>query len=150
MPGTYSRLLYHVVFSTKRRTQTITESLRPRLYDYMGGIIRSERGVSYEIGGTADHVHLLFRWRTDESLAALMRNVKSHSSRWVHQTFPTMGAFQWQEGYAAFSVSESQREAVANYIRNQAEHHRSLTFEDELVRLLEAHNIEYDARYLWD
>ena len=83
MPGTYSRLLYHVVFSTKGRANLITEALQPRLFDYMGGIIRDERGVALAIGGMPDHVHLLIRWRTDEALSTLMRNLKSHSSRWV-------------------------------------------------------------------
>ena len=150
MPATYSRILLHFVFSTKQRSRMITADLQSRLYAYIGGIVRDEKGALYEIGGMPDHVHLLIRWRTDESVATLMRNVKSHSSLWVHQTFPTMSAFAWQEGYGVFSVSESQIEMVHNYIRNQEHHHHVTTFEEEFVAFLKAHNVEYDERYIWN
>ena len=150
MPGTYSKLLYHVVFSTKHRVQVIAPAIQPRLYEYLGGIVRGEKGTAYQIGGTRDHVPLLIRWRTDESLATLMRNVKSRSSLWVHQTFSEMQAFAWQEGYGAFTVSQSQVETVSAYIHNQVEHHHGRSFKEEFVELLKAHDIEYDERYLWD
>jgi putative transposase len=150
MPGTYTKLLYHAVFSTKERARLITPDLQPRLHEYLGGIVRSERGVAYQIGGTLNHVHLLLRWRTDDSFSNLMRKLKSNSSRWVHETFPMLQSFQWQEGYGAFTVSQSQSNAVDQYIRNQESHHRTSTFEEELIALLKAHEIEYDERYLWD
>ena len=150
MPGTYSQILFHFAFSTKKRTPTITSDLQPRLYEYIGGIVRGERGVLYEIGGMPDHVHLLIRWRTDQTVATLMRNLKSHSSRWVHQTFPEKNGFQWQEGYGVFSVSQSQSEKVADDIRRQAEHHRKRTFQDEFLELLKTHGIAFDERYVWD
>ena len=150
MPGTYSKLLYHIVFSTKKRARLITPDLQPRLYDYVGGIVRMERGIAYQIGGTLDHIHLLMRWRTDESVATFLRNLKSHSSRWVHETFPVCRSFQWQEGYGAFTVSESQVEVVTRYIMDQERHHAAKTFEQEFIELLKAHQIEYDERYLWD
>ena len=150
MPGTYTKLLYHIVFSTKRRTRLITSELQPRLHEYLGGIVRGQKGVAHQIGGTLDHVHLLIRWRTDESLATLMRNLKSHSSRWVHQTSQELRSFQWQEGYGAFTVSESQSEAVNKYILNQEAHYHRKTFEEEFVELLRAHGIDYEERYLWD
>jgi REP element-mobilizing transposase RayT len=150
MPGTYTKLLYHLIFSTKRRANSIVPELQPRLHEYLGGIVRSERGVAHQIGGTADHVHLLVRWRTDETLATLLRKIKSHSSLWVHQTYPTMRDFAWQEGYAAFTVSESQFDAVERYIGSQEEHHRCQSFQEELIEFLKAHRVEYDERYLWD
>ncbi len=150
MPGTYSRLLYHVVFSTKGRVQAIAPAIQQRLYEFIGGIVRGEKGTTYQIGGTRDHVHMLIRWRTEESVATLMRNIKSRSSLWIHQTFGDMKTFAWQTGYGAFTVSQSQTEAVSAYIRNQTEHHRGQSFKDEFVALLRAHNIEYDERYLWD
>jgi len=88
MPGTYSRLLYHVVFSTKRRAAMIKSEIQPRVHEYLGGVIRGERGTPFQIGGMPDHVHLLFSWRTDEPIAMLMRKVKAHSSGWIHRTFP--------------------------------------------------------------
>jgi putative transposase len=150
MPGTYTKLLYHIVFSTKGRARLMTTDLEPRLQDYLGGIIRGEKGVCYQIGGTLNHVHLLIRWRTDESLATLLRNLKSRSSLWVHQTFPALQLFQWQEGYGAFTVSQSQVEAVNRYIANQEQHHHVKTFEEEFIDLLKAHDVEYDERYVWD
>src|SRR5262249_6460089 len=111
---------------------------------------RAEKGAAHQIGGVPDHVHLLVRWRTDESIATLMRMVKSRSSAWVHDTFPTHQSFQWQEGYGAFTVSQSQSDVVDQYIRNQRAHHREKTFQAEFIALLDAHGIEYDERYLWD
>lgn len=150
MPGTYTKLIYHIVFSTKGRARLITPDLQPRLITYLGGIVRSEKGVAYEIGGTQDHVHLLVRWRTDVSLADLLRAMKSRSSLWVHQTFPQHSAFRWQEGYAAFTVSQSQSETVTDYIRNQPIHHQKKSFKEELIALLDAHDVEWDERYIWD
>ncbi len=150
MPGTFTRLLYHIVFSTQRRANLIAADLQPRLYEYLGGTIRGERGIAHEIGGVADHVHLLIQWRTDEALATLMRRLKANASRWIHAEFPTMGAFAWQEGYAAFTVSPSQLETVRQYIRNQAAHHHQRGFVEELKALLDAHGIEHDDRYLQD
>jgi REP element-mobilizing transposase RayT len=119
----YSQLLPHVVYSTKHREPWITPDLAERLHPYLGGIIRAERGVLYDIGGVADHVHLYLRWRPDESISNLMRTVKARSSGWIHDTFPALGKFAWQEGYSRFSVSQSQEAAVKAYIAGQAEHH---------------------------
>lgn len=150
MPSTYSNLLYHVVFSTKGRAAMLKAETQHRVHEYIGGIIRGERGIAYQIGGMPDHVHILLRWRTDESIATLLRLIKSNSSRWIHETFPMMASFAWQEGYGAFTVSQSQKDAVAQYIANQEQHHRSKSFQDEYVELLRAHQVEYDPRYLWD
>ena len=146
MPGTYSQILLHIVFSTKLRQPYITANLAERLYAYMGGIIRAEKGVLYDIGGVEDHVHLYVRWRADASIADQMRTVKARSSKWVHDTFPTLGAFAWQEGYSAFSVSKSQEEAVKKYIAGQVQHHKKEDFKTELLRLLRANCIEFDER----
>lgn len=150
MPGTYSQLLLHIVFSTKRREPWITTDVADRLHAYMGGIIRAENGVLYDIGGVEDHVHLYLRWRPDASVSDLMRAVKARSSKWVHDTFPNLGAFAWQEGYGVFSVSKSQEDAVKRYIAGQAEHHQKEDFKSELLRLLRAHGIEFDERYVFD
>ena len=149
MPGTFTRLLYHI-FSTKHRANLIAAELQPRLYEYLGGIVRGERGITHEIGGVADHVHLLIQWRADEALATLVRQLKANSSRWVHAEFPTMRRFAWQEGYAAFTVSPSQFETVRRYIAGQPAHHHQRGFVEELKVLLEAHGIVCDERYLRD
>ena len=147
--STYSQLLFHIVFSTKNRKQFITPEIQPRLHDYIGGIVRGERGVLHAIGGTADHVHLLVGWHTDAALSELMRNVKSRSSRWVHETFSDEQDFQWQSGYGAFTVSQSLRGKVEVYIQSQEEHHKEKTFEEEFIGLLKAHNVDFDIQYLW-
>ena len=150
MPGTYSKLLLHIVTSTKRRTPWLTAEVAERLYPYIGGIIRAERGALCAIGGVEDHVHLYIRWRPDGALSDLMRAVKARSSMWIHETFPELRDFAWQEGYAAFSVSRSQEDVVRRYIAGQAEHHRREDFRAELLRLLQAHEIEFEEKYVFD
>lgn len=150
MPGTYSQILLHVVFSTKGRERWITADVANRLYPYIGGIIRAERGVLYDIGGVEDHVHLYLRWRPDGSVSDLLRTVKARSSKWIHDTFQELKVFRWQEGYAVFSVSKSREGVLKSYIAGQAEHHRQEDFKSELLRLLRAHAIEFDEQYVID
>lgn len=150
MPGSYSQILFHIVFSTKHRKPWITSDIVERLYPYLGGIVRAEQGVLYEIGGMEDHLHMYLRWRPNDSVSNLIRTVKSRSSKWVHDTFPALRGFAWQEGYSVFSVSKSQEEAVKQYIAGQAEHHRKQDFKSELLRLLHLHGIEFDQRYVFD
>jgi putative transposase len=150
MPGTFSQLLLHIVFSTKDRAPWITADVAERLYPYIGGIVRAEKGVLYDIGGVEDHVHLYLRWRPDGSVSDLVRTVKARSSKWVHDTFPALADFAWQEGYSAFSVSKSQEGAVKKYIAGQAEHHKKEDFKSELLRILRAHGVEFDETYVFD
>jgi REP element-mobilizing transposase RayT len=150
MPGTYSQILLHVVFSTKNRSPWIAAEISERLYPYIGGIIRAEKGVLYDIGGVEDHIHMYLRWRTDGAVSDLMRTVKARSSKWMHDTFPPLREFAWQEGYSVFSVSKSQEKAVKKYIARQTEHHKKLDFKAELLRLLRAHGVEFDEKYVFD
>ena len=150
MPGTYAQILFHVMFSTKRRHPLITPDIQPRLYAYIGGIVRAQKGTLYALGGMPDHVHMLLRWRTDDAVANLMRTVKARSPLWVHQTYPESGAFAWQQGYAVFSVSKSIEPAVKEYIEHQPQHHRKHDFKDELLALLNVHGVEFDGRYVFD
>jgi REP element-mobilizing transposase RayT len=121
-----------------------------RLYSYMGGIIRAERGLLHDIGGIEDHVHLYLRWRPDKSISDLMRVVKSHSSGWVHDNFPTHADFAWQEGYGVFTVSKYQEPALRAYIAGQREHHKQEDFKSEFIRFLKAHGIDYDEQFVFD
>ncbi|HKQ46740.1 MAG TPA: IS200/IS605 family transposase [Phycisphaerae bacterium] len=150
MPGTYSQILLHTVVSTKHRKPWISPDLQERLYAYMGGIIRAEKGVLYQIGGIEDHVHLYFRWRPDGSVSDLMRTLKARSSKWVHDSFASLAGFSWQEGYSVFSVSKSQEQAVKTYISGQVEHHRREDYPSELFRLLRAHEVDFDERFVLD
>lgn len=121
-----------------------------QLYPYFGGIIRGEQGTLYDIGGIEDHVHLYLRWRPSGALSDLIRAVKANSSKWIHETFPAMKDFAWQEGFSAFSVSKSQEAAVRTYIARQREHHQQFDFKAELLKLLQAHQVEFDEHYVFD
>jgi putative transposase len=150
LPGTYSQILLHIVFSTKHREAWIKRDSSDRLYSYMGGIVHAEKGMLYDIGGVEDHIHMYLRWRPDESISNLMRTLKSRSSKWIHDTFPSLQVFAWQEGYSVFSVSKSQETAVKKYIAGQAEHHKKEDFKSELLRLLRAHGVEFDQTYVFE
>ena len=149
MGGTFTHLQYHIVFSTKSRRPVISSALCPRLYDYIGGTIRKQRDVLHEIGGTADHVHLLVRWRPDGSVSDLVRDIKSASSGWMHKAIPGTSDFHWQDGFGAFSVSHSQSDKLKAYILNQERHHREADFKGEFRALLKAHGVDFDEDYIW-
>jgi len=115
----------------------------------VAGIITNQKGHLLAIGGMPDHVHLLVSLPAHTSVSAALRLVKSNSSKWVHETFASRRDFAWQDGYAAFSVSASNRDAVRRYIAAQDGHHRRVSFQDELVDFLKRHEIAYDERYIW-
>jgi REP-associated tyrosine transposase len=146
MPSTYLSLHYHLVFSTKNREPTIRDAWRSRLHEYLGGTIRGLGGFPEGIGGTADHVHLLIGLRATHCLADVVRELKKASAAWVHDEIGE--EFAWQEGYAAFTVSATAREAVKKYIANQEEHHRIRSYREDLIEMLGMAGVEYDVRYL--
>lgn len=143
----YTNLLYHIVFATKGRYPLITNELRPDLHAYLGGTVRGLNGIALEVGGVSDHVHILAKIRPTIAVAEFLKQLKADSSGWAKKK--TRGRFAWQTRYGAFTVSESQVEKVRGYIRNQEEHHRKMTFEEEFKMLLKAHNIKFEERYLW-
>ncbi len=147
MPSTYLSLHYHLVFSTKQRAPFIQTEWRSRLHEYLGGTARGLGGFPQGIGGTADHVHLLIGLKATHCLAEFMRELKKASSVWVHEEIGVR-TFAWQEGYAAFTVGATARDAVKSYIANQEEHHRVKSFRDELVAMLLKAGVEYDLKYL--
>lgn len=147
MSSTYLSLHYHLVFGTKERIPYIDADWRARLHDYLGGTIRGLGGFPEGVGGVADHVHLLIGLKSTHCLADVMRELKKASSVWVHDEIGVK-AFAWQEGYAAFTVSASGREAVQKYIANQEAHHRAKSFREELVEFLDKSGVEYDPKYL--
>jgi len=148
MPTTHLSLHYHIVFSTKDRHPFITDSWRNRLHQYLGGLINVADGIPESIGGVSDHVHLLVGLRATHQLASFVQDIKQSSSRWIHETIGVKN-FSWQPGYAAFTVSASNREAVKDYIANQVSHHRSKTFQEEYLAFLQKHRVEYDEKFLW-
>ena len=150
MGHTYTQVHLHVIFSTKERRRWLAPDVQERLYQYMARIAENEFGEALVIGGIEDHLHGLVRLRSAVALATAMRKWKSLSSRWIHDTFPNLATFAWQQGYAAFSVSKSAVGEVCEYIRRQAEHHHRKTFEEEFVEFLKRHEIDYDPRYVFD
>jgi len=148
MPSTHVSLHYHLVFSTKERVPSIRDDIRDRVHAYLGGVIRGAGGVALEVGGTADHVHLLCGLKPTHALADVLRTLKGDSSKWIHDEL-RMKKFAWQEGYGAFTVSRSNVEAVRHYVREQEEHHRTRSFQEEYREFLQKHEIEFDERYLW-
>jgi REP element-mobilizing transposase RayT len=145
----YVNLLYHIVFSTKDREPLITEAHQPRLYEYVGGIVRKQGGVALAVNGMEDHVHLFAKLRQDKALSDMIRDFKAYSSGWMHKVFPELKDFTWQNGYGAFTVSASQAVGVRKYIEQQKLKHRGRTFKDEFAGLLRASGVEFDERYLW-
>jgi putative transposase len=148
MSDSYTNLLYHIVFSTKDRRPLITPAYEVRLYDYLGGTIRKLGGISLELNGTEDHVHLLAKLRPDCALSEVLRNLKANATGWMHDVFPSLKNFSWQRGYGAFTVSQSNVDAVRQYISRQKEHHQKISFRDEFIQFLQENGIEYDERYL--
>ena len=146
MPSTHTSLHYHLVFATKNREPLISREWRADLHSYLGGTVKGLDGHPEGIGGVADHVHLLVSLKPTACLSDFMRELKKSSSTWVRES--KLAHFQWQEGYAAFTVSASARESVQRYIANQEEHHRTKTFREELVEFLEKSGVAYDPKYL--
>ena len=149
MASTLTNLLFHLVFSTKDRAGIITDELEYKLHSYIGGVIRGERGDPIAIGGTKDHIHILARLPTTISIAEMLRRIKGNSSKWVGDLPGYRYPFAWQRGYAAFSVSQSVTGQVQRYVQEQNEHHKKVSFREELLSLLEMHGVEYDQRYIW-
>ena len=149
MPSSWTQNYYHVVFGTKHREPLISDELRERLIRFIGGIARDLRCSLLECNGMSEHIHLLVRFPPDVAPSVMVGNIKSRSSRWMRRELGK-AKFTWQRGYGGFTVSRSAMEDVAEYIRRQQSHHRKMTFEQEFVRLLDKHGIEYDPRFLFD
>jgi len=146
MPSTHTSLHYHLIFSTKQREPLIAKAWRDELHSYLGGIVKGLDAHPEGVGGMADHVHLLVSLKPTACLSDFMREFKKSSSSWVKES--KAQNFQWQEGYAAFTVSASAIKTVQQYIANQEEHHRVRSFREELVELLDKSGVAYDLRYL--
>lgn len=150
MANTFSCLNVHCVFSTKQRVTVLDPDIRERLWPYMGGIAKQNGILPKCIGGVADHVHLLLALPTTMTVARAVQLLKAGSSGWIHQTFPALRNFGWQQGYGAFTVGISQVPETVHNIEQQLEHHRTRTFKEEYLAFLNRHETDFDERYLWD
>ena len=149
MANTYSSLHYHLVFSTKNRVAYLTPDIEQRVWAYIGGVARKHKMTALQVGGFDDHIHALVMAPPILSPSQIAQYLKGDSSKWIHETFPELRDFAWQEGYGAFTVSKSNLESVVSYIQKQREHHQQRTFQEEYLDFLQKHGIEYDERYVW-
>ena len=149
MANTYINILIHTVFSTKNHESWLSSSLRERLYPYMCGIARENGLKVLCIGGTDNHIHILLLLDSTTSIAKAIQLIKGGSSKWIHETFPELRLFSWQEGYGAFSIGISNVDETKKYIENQEKHHSKESFRDEYLKFLRKNNIDFDEKYLW-
>ena len=150
MAQSLSKIYVHLVFSTKNRERSIPDHLRPKLHSDMGGILRDNKCIPVEINTEPDHAHVLFILARTEALSEVVGHLKKGATNWLHEQSPEFSGFYWQNGYGAFSVSQSGIAEVQKYVQEQQKHHLKLSFQDEFRALLRKHEIEYDERYVWD
>ena len=150
MPQSLSSILVHLVFSTKNREPFITPAIEAELHPYMASIFRALKSPSLTIDGTSDHIHILFSLGRIITVADLVEEVKTGSSKWIKTKAPEFRNFHWQKGYGAFSIGESNVAALKLYIGSQKQHHKRITFQDEYRKFLKSYGLDYDERYVWD
>ena len=150
MPQSLSLVILHLVFSTKDRQPLIGPSARAELHAYLAEVARNMGCECFRVGGMADHVHFAIRLARTVTVAQLVEDLKTSSSRWMKGRSPDLYAFAWQRGYGAFSVGPGDQQALLNYIENQEEHHCIRTFQEEFRGFLDKYKIKYDERYVWD
>lgn len=150
MPQSLAKLYIHLIFSTKNRERILGDDARADLHSYLGGILRDLDSPAVEINSEPDHIHILLNLSRTHSLSDVIMQVKRGSSAWLKSKDARYGLFHWQSGYGAFSVSQSAVNDVRTYIRDQREHHRTRTFQEEFRAFLQRYEIEFDERYVWD
>ena len=150
MAHSYVCCYVHYIFSVSGRRRLVTDEIRKRLWPYMGGVARENGIMPVEIGGTDDHAHVLVTLPATMTVSRGVQLIKGISSKWVSEAFKGVRDFQWQEGYGGFSVSKSAVDDVVRYIRDQEEHHRERTFEEEYLAFLDRYGVEYDLKYVFD
>ena len=146
--NTYTQILYQIVFGPWKNERTLSGNERRQLYDYIFGILRNKKCQLYRIGGTSDHIHILTHLHPAIALSSLVKDIKTASSVFIKDKnlFPHFS--KWQDGYAAFTYCNHEKTRLIQYIKNQEEHHRILSYREELIELLEVHGIEFDEKYL--
>lgn len=150
MSQSLSKIYVHIIFSTKDRKPFLSEKkLRDRLYSYIHKICNHHQCYLLAAGGVSDHIHLLLSLNKKIALSRMIEEIKTSTSKWIKSISVNLEFFYWQNGYGAFSVSQSNLDAVKKYINNQENHHKILSFKEELEKLLRAYEINFDEKYLW-
>jgi REP-associated tyrosine transposase len=150
MPQSLTKVIIHIVFSTKNREPWLDSAIRPRMHAYLATICRDLGGEAFRVGGVADHVHIVTTLARTLSQADMIEAIKKSSSKWIKTLEARHHCFFWQRGYGASSVSPSQLDALLGYVETQEAHHRTRTFQQEYRELLRRHGVEFDERYVWD
>lgn len=150
MPQSLAKLATHITFSTKHRHPFIDAVVEKSLYAYLGTVCKEMDCIPIKIGGHTDHVHILCLLSRKMALMDVLEEIKKRSSKWIKGEGEFYKKFYWQEGYGAFSVNATEIEKVIDYIENQHEHHKKITFQDEFRAFLKKYKIDYDERYVWD
>ena len=150
MPQSLAKNLLHLVYGTKHRKRWIHADVADGLWAYQAGVFKQWDSPALVIGGCEDHVHALFALSRNHPLKKIVEEVKKSSSKWIKTRRRDLAEFQWQKGYAAFSVSQSNVDEVKRYIETQPVRHRKMSFQDEFRALLKRHGMEFDERYVWD
>ena len=150
MPQSLSEILVHAVFSTKDREPSIPAEVQAPLHAFLAGVCRNAGCEGLRVGGVADHVHLAVRLSRTITVAALIEELKTASSKWIKTQREGLKGFHWQRGYGAFSIGYSQLPALLRYIEAQPEHHRKQTFQEEYRVILRRYAVAFDERYVWD
>jgi REP element-mobilizing transposase RayT len=148
MPQSLAKVYVHIVFSTKHCQNFIQQEIRKELHSYLIGVLSKLGLYTHEIYANPDHIHILSTLARTITIAYLVSKIKTSSSKWIK--LQGISDFDWQDGYGIFSVSDSKVDTVIKYILNQPEHHKKITFKDELRQFFKEYQIEYDERYVWD
>lgn len=149
MAQSLSKVYVHITFSTKNRQNLIDEKIKTSLFQYLGGVCKGLECNPVRVGGYSDHVHILCLLSRKVTQMDLLEELKKQSSKWIKNQGSAYSNFYWQDGYGIFSVNPTQVNAVEEYIENQEEHHKSVSFQDELRAFLKKYKVEYDERYIW-
>jgi len=150
MPQSLSRVFVHIVFSTKYRQDLIDENIEGRLFSYIGQVCKDMKCQPIQVGGYKDHIHILCSLSREVTQSELLRQIKQYSSKWIKTIDSKYSSFYWQRGYGIFSVHYKNVETVKRYILRQKEHHSSVNYQKEYLKILAESNTEYDERYVWD
>ncbi|WP_064197419.1 MULTISPECIES: IS200/IS605 family transposase [Emticicia] len=149
MANTFTQIHLHLIFAVKFRQNLIQREWKDKLYKYTTGIIQNNGHKVLIINGMSDHIHILIGFRSTQTLADLMRDIKQMTSLWINENKLTKSKFAWQEGYAAFSYGQSQLPIIIKYIENQEEHHRKRTFLEEYKEFLNLFEVSFDEKYIF-
>jgi REP element-mobilizing transposase RayT len=146
--STHTSIIYHVIWTPFKRNPIMKKDARRELYNYIFGILKNKNCHVYRINGVEDHLHLAFSLHPSVSLASLIKDIKLASNQMIKSSGLFEGFEGWQEGYAAFTHSYSSLDTLVNYIKNQEEHHKKVSFKEEYLQLLKEHGVEFDPRHL--